>query len=44
MAEDAGFSLIVLGHRGAGGLESLLLGSVAKRVIDRAHCSVLIVR
>ena len=44
MAEDEGFGLIVLGHRGTGGLESLLLGSVAKRVIDRAHCSVLIVR
>ena len=44
VAESEGAGLIVLGHRGAGGLESLLLGSVAKRVIDRAHCSILIVR
>lgn len=36
--------LIVLGHRGRGGLESLLLGSVAKCVIDQAPCSVYVVR
>ena len=42
VSEDA--ALIVLGHRGAGGLESLLAGSVTRRVIDGAHCSVLVVR
>lgn len=44
IAEGEGFSMIVMGHRGAGGLESFLVGSVAKHVIDRAHCSVLVVR
>lgn len=44
VAESEGFSMIALGHRGAGALETLLMGSVAKHVIDRAHCSVLVVR
>lgn len=44
VAEGEEFPLVVLGHRGVGGLESLLVGSVAKHVIDRAHCSVLVVR
>jgi nucleotide-binding universal stress UspA family protein len=44
VAEEEGFTLVALGHRGSGGLETLLLGSVAMRVIDRVHCSVLIVR
>lgn len=43
-AEAQGCDPIILGHRGKGGLESLLLGSVAKHVIDRAHCSVMVVR
>jgi nucleotide-binding universal stress UspA family protein len=44
IAEGEGYRMIVLGHRGASGLESLLMGSVSQQVIDRAHCSVLVVR
>jgi nucleotide-binding universal stress UspA family protein len=43
-AEVGGYGTIVLGHAGRGRLEGLLLGSVAKHVIDHAHCSVLVVR
>lgn len=35
---------LVVGHRGLGGLQEMFLGSVAKRVVDSAHCSVLVVR
>lgn len=44
VAESEGFRMIAVGHRGAGGLETLLMGSVAQHVIDRAPCSVLVVR
>lgn len=43
-AQDRRADLIVTGSRGLGGLESLLLGSVARNVLIHAHCSVLIVR
>ena len=36
--------LIVIGSRGRGRLPTLLLGSVAAEVADRAHCSVLVAR
>jgi nucleotide-binding universal stress UspA family protein len=39
-----GCSLLVVGHRGHGGIRERLLGSVAKSVVDRAPCSVLVVR
>lgn len=39
-----GSDLIVTGSRGLGGLEQLLLGSVARNVLMHARCSVLIVR
>ena len=35
---------IVVGHRSKGLFERLLLGSVAKRVVDFAHCTVTVVR
>ena len=35
--------LIVMGTRGQKGFERLLLGSVARKVLQRAHCSVLVV-
>ena len=43
-AQDLGADLIVTGSRGLAGLESLLLGSVARNVLIHAHCSVLIMR
>jgi nucleotide-binding universal stress UspA family protein len=43
-AEEGGFDLIVLGRRGKGFFERLLLGSVSKQVVHYAHCAVLIVR
>ncbi len=43
-AQDAHADLVVVGSRGLTGLESLLLGSVARNVLSHAHCSVLIVR
>lgn len=43
-ASREGCSLLVVGHRGVGGLQELFLGSVAKSVVDEAGCSVLVVR
>ena len=43
-AEEYGSDLIVTGSRGLGGLERMLLGSVARNVLIHARCSVLIVR
>lgn len=41
---DVGADLIVLGRRGKGGVERLLLGSTSERVAGYADCPVLIVR
>ncbi|HEY7935794.1 MAG TPA: universal stress protein [Candidatus Limnocylindrales bacterium] len=43
-AEAFHADLIVMGTRGKTGFERLLLGSVAHKVVQRAHCSVLVVR
>ncbi len=43
-AEDIGADLIVVGSHGRAGLASVLLGSVAKRVIGQATCPVLVVK
>jgi len=43
-ARTAGADLIILGSRGHGKLEELLLGSVSDAVVREAPCSVLIVR
>lgn len=45
VAEDEGFDLIIIGNRGLGGLQKLLLGSVGYAVIQEAkNCSVLMVK
>jgi nucleotide-binding universal stress UspA family protein len=41
-AENA--DLLVVGSRGRGGFERLLLGSVSTQCVHRAHCPVVVVR
>ena len=41
---DAGIDLIVMGTHGRSGLERLLMGSVAEKVMREAQCSVLVVK
>jgi nucleotide-binding universal stress UspA family protein len=43
-AANAESDLIVVGSRGLSGIESVLLGSVARNVLTHARCSVLVVR
>lgn len=43
-SQHGGYDLLVVGHRGAGGLRELFLGSTAKKLIERVGCSVLVVR
>jgi len=44
MAKVEQADAIVMGHRGETLLQRWLLGSVAKRVLSYAHCTVIIVR
>ncbi|MCP3138090.1 universal stress protein [Pyxidicoccus xibeiensis] len=41
LAEQGKYDLIVMGTHGRRGLPRLLLGSVAQKVVSRAHCPVL---
>jgi nucleotide-binding universal stress UspA family protein len=43
-AFDAGTDVIVMGTHGRTGLERLLMGSVAEKVMREAQCSVLVVK
>ena len=43
-ARDEGVDLIVLGTHGRGAIAHMLLGSVAERVVRKAHCPVMTVR
>jgi nucleotide-binding universal stress UspA family protein len=44
VAEEREADLIVTGTRGLGGIDRLLLGSVARNVLTHARCSVLVLR
>ena len=44
LAAERGCDLIVLGHTGHSRLHNLFLGSTADRVVEQAHCAVLVVR
>lgn len=44
VAEAGEHGLIVLGSRGLGGFQRLMMGSVSDQVLHHAHCPVLIVR
>ncbi len=44
VAREEKTGMIVLGHRGQGGFEAMLLGSVSGRVAQRAPCPVLVAR
>lgn len=41
LAEQGKYDLIIMGTHGRRGLPRLLLGSVAQKVVSRAHCPVL---
>lgn len=43
-AQSEGADLIVMGTHGRSGLAHVLMGSVAERVVNKAHCPVLTVR
>jgi nucleotide-binding universal stress UspA family protein len=43
-AKGRGVDLLVLGTHGRTGIEHALMGSIAERVVRRAHCPVLTVR
>jgi len=44
LANEEKADAIVMGHRGESFLQKWLLGSVAKRVLSYAHCTVIVVR
>ena len=44
MASDAGADMIVVGHRGLGRVRTMLLGSVAQKIVQNAECTVVSVR
>jgi nucleotide-binding universal stress UspA family protein len=43
VAEEQGYGLIVLGRRGHSAARHWLIGSTTDRVVDHAHCAVMIV-
>src|SRR5262249_15329888 len=43
-ATEVGADLLVIGHSGHSGIWGRVLGTTADKVVDHAHCSVLVVR
>lgn len=43
-AEQGGFDLVVMGSRGRGAIETLVMGGVSQYVLHHAACPVMIVR
>jgi|GEM_PF-2317580 len=43
-AEEEGYDRIIVGHKSGGPIRDVLLGSVAKGVVENAHCVVSVVR
>ncbi len=43
-AEEEQYDLIVMGHRGLNPLKRLIIGSIAKNIIEHGPCSVLIIK
>lgn len=44
VADEIGADMIVVGSRGLGRLRGMLVGSVSQKVVQHAHCSVMVVR
>jgi nucleotide-binding universal stress UspA family protein len=44
VAESERADLLVVGHRGHGGVTGVVLGSVALHCVSHAHCPVTVVR
>jgi nucleotide-binding universal stress UspA family protein len=44
VAKDRGVDLIVVGSHGRHGVKKFFLGSISSKVVDHAHCDVLIVK
>ena len=44
LAEEENADLIIIGSRGLSNVERILLGSVTTRVVQMAHCPVLVMR
>jgi nucleotide-binding universal stress UspA family protein len=44
VAKDKAVDLVVIGSHGRHGAKKFLLGSVSSKVVDHAHCDVLVVK
>ncbi len=44
LERSAGADLLVLGSRGLGGFQGLLVGSVSQKCLHHAHCPVVVIR
>ena len=43
-AKEAGFDIVVVGHRGEGRMREIFLGNISEKVSHLAPCPVVIVR